>query len=95
MPTLQQPQGEAQGFTGKGKGRAKDNDEVSLHYSGDEMEEYLNDEEMEEVDPLIDNGDNDLGTMEFDVDNEVANAAGLTFLRLVLSWTEPSLITAQ
>ena len=28
---------------------------------------------MEEVDPLIDNGDNNLGTMEFDVDNEVAD----------------------
>ena len=47
------------------------------------MEGYLNDEEMEEVDPLIDNGDNDLGTMEFGVDNEVADAAGLTFLRQV------------
>ena len=47
------------------------------------MEGYFNDEEMEEVDPLIDNGDNDLGTMEFDVDNEVADVAGLTFLRQV------------
>ena len=47
------------------------------------MEGYFNNEEMEEVNPLIDNGDNDLGMMEFDVDNEVANAAGLTFLRQV------------
>ena len=38
------------------------------------MEGYYNDEEMEEVNPLIDNGDNNLGTMEFDMDNEVANA---------------------
>ena len=45
----QKPRGEAQGFIGKGKGKAKDNDEVSLDYSGDEMEGYYNDEEMEEV----------------------------------------------
>ena len=83
MHTSQQPQGEAQGFTGKGKGKAKDNDEVSLDYSGDQMEGYLNNEEMEEVNPLVDNGDNDLGMMEFDVDNEVTDAAGLTFLRQV------------
>ena len=65
---LQQPRGEAQGSTGKGKERAKDDDKVSLDYSGDEMEGYFNDEEMEEVNPLIDNGDNDLETMEFDTD---------------------------
>ena len=47
------------------------------------MEGYLNDEEMEEIDPLDQPGDNDLGTMEFDVDNEVADAAGLTSLRQV------------
>ena len=80
---MQQPRGEAQGFTGKGKGKAKDDDEVSLDYSGDEMEGYLNDEEMEEINPLDQPGDNDLGAMEFDVDNEVADAAGLTFLRQV------------
>ena len=70
--TSQQPRGEAQGFTGKGKGKAKD-----------EVEGYLNDEEMEEINLLDQPGDNNLGTMEFDVDNEVANAAGLTFLRQV------------
>ena len=83
MRTSQQPRGEAQSFTGKGKGKAKDNDEVSLDYSGDKMEGYFNDEEMEEVDPLIDNGDNNLGTIEFDMDKEVADVAGLTFLRQV------------
>ena len=81
--TSQQPRGEAQGFTGKGKGKAKDDNKVSLDYSGDEMEGYLNDEEMEEINPLDQPGDNNLGTMEFDVDNEVAEAAGLTFLRQV------------
>ena len=84
MRNLQQPRGEPQGFEGKGKGRAKDDDEVSLDYSGDElMEGYHDDEEMEEINPLDQPGDNNLGTIEFDVDNEVANAAGLTFLRQV------------
>ena len=41
------------------------------------MEGYYNDEEMEEVDPLIDNRDNDLKTMEFDVDGEVTDCARL------------------
>ena len=69
------PRGQAQGFEEKGKGRAKDDDEVSLDYPGNKMEGYFNDDEMEEVDPLIDNGDNDLETMEFDIDREVANCA--------------------
>ena len=82
---LQQPQGEPQGSSGKGKGRAKDDDEVSLDFSGDEMEGYHDNKEMEEVDPLFDNGDNDLGTMEFNVDNEVADCSGLNSLRQVHS----------
>ena len=41
------------------------------------MEGYHDNDEMEEVNPLIDNGDNDLETMEFDVDREVADCAGL------------------
>ena len=74
----QQPQGESQGLEGKGKGRAKDDDEVSLDYSGDElMEGYHDDDEMEEIDPLDQPGDNDLEMMEFDVDGEVADCAGL------------------
>ena len=49
----QQPRGEPQGFEGKGKGRAKDDDEVSLDYSGDEfMEGYHDDDEMEEIDTV-------------------------------------------
>ena len=47
------------------------------------MEGYHDDEEMEEVDPLIDNGGNDLEKQEFDLDSEVADCAGLTFLRQV------------
>ena len=43
----QQPRGEPQGLKGKGKERAKDDDEVSLDYSGDElMEGYHDDDEM-------------------------------------------------
>ena len=73
-----QPQGEPQGLKGKGKERAKDDDEVSLDYSGDEiMEGYHNNDKMEEIDPLDQPGDNDLETMEFDVDGEVADCAGL------------------
>ena len=68
-----QPQGEPQGLKGKGKERAKDDDEVSLDYSGDKlMEGYHNDDEMEEIDPLDQPGDNNLETMEFDVDEEVS-----------------------
>ena len=62
----QQPQGEPQGLKGKGKERAKDDDEVSLDYSGDElMEGYHGDDKMEEIDPLDQPGDNDLEMMEF------------------------------
>ena len=57
----QQPQGNPQGLEGKGKGRAKDDNEVSLDYSGDElMEGYHDDDEMEEIDPLDQPGDNNL-----------------------------------
>ena len=78
MQNLQQPRGEPQGLKGKGKERAKDDDEVSLDYSGDKlMEGYHDDNKMEEIDPLDQPGDNDLETMEFDVDREVANCAGL------------------
>ena len=85
----QQPRGEPQGLEGKGKGRAKDDNEVSLDYSGDDlMEGYYEDKEMEEVNPLIDNGDNDLETQEFDLDSEVTNCAGLTFLRQVQTTSE-------
>ena len=45
------------------------------------MEGYLNDEEMEEVDPLVDNGDNDLGMMEFDVDNELSDDEKVSLAR--------------
>ena len=38
---------------------------------------------MEEVNPLNDNGDNNLETMEFNVDSEVADCARLNFLRQV------------
>ena len=55
------------------------------------MEGYLNDEEMEEIDPLDQPGDNDLGMMEFDVDNDVADAAGLTFLRQVQTTHEQTM----
>ena len=65
------------------KGKGQDDDEVFLDFSGDEMEGYHNNADIDEVDPLFENGDNNLGTMEFDVDNEVADAAGLTFLRQV------------
>ena len=83
-----QPRGEPQGFKGKGKERAKDDDEVSLDYSGDKlMEGYHNDDEMEEIDPLDQPGDNNLETMEFDVDGEVANCAGLS-LRQVQTTSE-------
>ena len=47
------------------------------------MEGYHDDEEMEEVDPLIDNGGNDLENQEFNLDSEVTDCAGLTFLRQV------------
>ena len=77
MQNSLQPQGEPQGSSSKGKGRAKDDNEVSLDFSGDEMEGYHNDEEMEEINPLNQPGDNDLETMEFDVDGEVTNCAGL------------------
>ena len=56
------------------------------------MEGYHEDEEMEEVDPLIDNGDNDLENQEFDLDSEVADWAGLTFLRQVHSTPERTTI---
>ena len=53
MQNLQQPQGKPQGLEGKGKERAKDDDEVSLDDSEDElMEGYHDDKEMEEIDPL-------------------------------------------
>ena len=74
----QQPRGEAQGLKGKGKERAKDDDEVSLDYSGDKlMEGYHDDDEMEEINPLDQPGNNNLETMEFDVDGEVADCARL------------------
>ena len=64
MQNSQQPRGEPQGLEGKGKGRAKDDDEVSLDYSGDElMEGYHDNDEMEEIDPLDQPGDNNLETM--------------------------------
>ena len=47
---------------------------------------------MEEVNPLFDNRDNDLGTMEYNVDNEVTNCAGLNFLRQVHSTPERTTI---
>ena len=94
MQSLQQPQGEPQGLEGKGKGRAKDDNEVSLNSSGDEMEGYHDNDEMEEVNPLIDNGDNDLETMEFDVDREVADCAGLT-LRQVQTTLERTKINSS
>ena len=78
MQNSLQPRGEPQGLKGKGKERAKDNDEVSLDYSGDElMEGYHDDDEMEEIDPLDQPGDNNLETMEFDVNREVTDCAGL------------------
>ena len=45
----QQPRGEPQGFEGKGKERAKDDNEVSMDYSGDELIEGYHDDEMEEI----------------------------------------------
>ena len=63
------PQGEPQGSSSKGKERARDDNEVSLGYSGDEHGVGgCDDEDMDEVDPLIDTGDND---------HKVTNAAGL------------------
>ena len=56
------------------------------------MEGYHNDDDMEEVDPLNDNRDNNLETMEFDVNSEVADTAGITFLRQVHSTPERTTI---
>ena len=56
------------------------------------MERYHDDDKMEEVDPLIDNGDNNMQTQKFDLDSEVANCAGLTFLRQVHSTPERTTI---
>ena len=56
------------------------------------MEGYHNDDEMEEIDPLDQPGDNDMQTQEFDLDSEVANCAGLTFLRQVHSTPERTTI---
>ena len=89
---MQQPRGKPQGLEGKGKGKAKDDDEVSLDYSGDElMEGYHDDDKMEEIDPLDQPGDNNLETMEFDVDGEVADCARLG-LRQVHSTPERTTI---
>ena len=52
MSKLQQPEGEPQGSSGKGKERAKDDDEVSLDFSGDKMEWYHNDADMDKVNLL-------------------------------------------
>ena len=49
------------------------------------MEGYHDDDEMEEIDPLDQPGDNNMETQEFDLDSEVANCAGLTLLRQVHS----------
>ena len=89
MRNTQQPRGEPQGFEGKGKGKAKDDNEVSLDYSGDElMEGYHDDDKMEEIDPLDQPGDNNMETQEFDLDSEVTDCAGLTFLRQVQTTSE-------
>ena len=89
----QQPRGKPQGLEGKGKGKAKDDDEVSLDNSEDElMEGYHDDKEMEEIDPLDQPGDNDMETQEFDMDSEVTDCAGLTFLRQVHSTPERTTI---
>ena len=45
------------------------------------MEGYHDNDEMEEIDPLDQPGDNNMETQEFDLDSEVTNCAGLTFLR--------------
>ena len=52
------------------------------------MEGYHNDDEMEEIDPLDQPGDNNMETQEFDLDSEVADCAGLTFLRQVQTTSE-------
>ena len=52
------------------------------------MEGYHDDKEMEEINPLDQPGDNDMETQEFDLDSEVADCAGLTFLRQVQTTSE-------
>ena len=52
------------------------------------MEGYNDNDEMEEVNPLIDNGDNNMETQEFDLDSKVADCTGLTFLRQVQTTSE-------
>ena len=52
------------------------------------MEGYVNDEEIKEIDPLDQPGDNDLETMEADLNGEVAECAGLNYLRQVQSSPE-------
>ena len=70
------PRGESQGLSAKGKERAKDDDEVSLDYSGSEYGGAVyEDEDMQEINPLLDE-DADPATMEFDVDSKVAECAG-------------------
>ena len=90
---MQQSRGKPQGLEGKGKGRAKDDDEVSLDYLDDEiMEGYHNNDEMEEINPLDQPGDNNMETQEFDLDSEVTDCAGLNFLRQVHSTPERTTI---
>jgi len=73
--------------TVKGKGKAKDDDEVvSLGSTEDEgLFGDGDDAEMEEVHPSLDfDGNNDLGTTEYDVDHEISSSTGLElFLRQV------------
>ena len=52
------------------------------------MEGYHDNDKMQEVDSLIDSGDNDMETQEFDVESEVANYTGLNFLRQVQTTPE-------
>ena len=55
------------------------------------MEGYHDDDEMEEINPLDQPGDNNLETMEFDVNGEVTNCTGLD-LRQVHSTYERTTI---
>ena len=59
------------------------------------MEGYHDDDQMEEVDPLIDNGDNNMETQEFDINSEVANCTGLKFLRQVQTTPERTMTNSS
>src|SRR5882762_1135424 len=64
--------------TVKGKGKARDDDVVSLDFTEDEGLFGEDDTEMEEVHPSLDyDGTNDLGTAEYNVDHEISSSAGL------------------